>query len=188
MRFHSDGWTSRWDQIVVISWGIHITKRERSLTHCGLATPYGDIDLGHHWPRQWLVAWRHQAITWTNVDLSLVKSCGIHLRAVSHEMLKISTLDVSLKIINLRLHPHLQVANELNWLLWFQVRKIWPLFTKGSQSHNLSYETFLWSKFDHNDSSKSHVWHMFMGYVTLCDLIGSMFLMNDQHIFLKDFN
>ena len=52
------------------------------LTHWGLVAPYGDIDLGQHWFRQWLVAWRHQAITWTNVDVSL-RSCGIHLRTLS---------------------------------------------------------------------------------------------------------
>ena len=49
-------------------------------THWGLATLYGVGDLGQHWFRQWLVAWRHQAITWVNVDLSSVRSCGIHLR------------------------------------------------------------------------------------------------------------
>ena len=27
-----------------------------NLTHCGPVTPYGDIELGQHWPRQWLVA------------------------------------------------------------------------------------------------------------------------------------
>ena len=32
------------------------------LTLCGLVTPCSFIDLGQHW----LVAWRHQAITWTN--------------------------------------------------------------------------------------------------------------------------
>ena len=84
-----------------------------TLTHCGLATPYGDIHLGQHWSREWLVAWRHQAITWTNVDLSSVKSCGIHLRAISHEILKIFTLNVSLKVTNLRLHPHLPGTNVL---------------------------------------------------------------------------
>ena len=51
------------------------------LTHWGLVTPFGDIDLGQHWLRWWLVAWRHQAITWTNVDLS-VRSRGILLRAI----------------------------------------------------------------------------------------------------------
>ena len=28
------------------------------------------------------VAWWHQAITWTNVELSSVKSCGVHLRTI----------------------------------------------------------------------------------------------------------
>ena len=45
------------------------------LTHCGV------INLGQHWFRWWLAAWRHQAITWTNVDLSSVRSCGINLWA-----------------------------------------------------------------------------------------------------------
>ena len=45
-------------------------------------TPYGDSDLGQHWLGQWLDAWRHQAITWTNVDVSSVRSSGIHLRAI----------------------------------------------------------------------------------------------------------
>ena len=49
-------------------------------------TPYGDKDLGQHLLRQWLVAWWHQAITWTNVDLSSITSSGIHLRAISQEM------------------------------------------------------------------------------------------------------
>ena len=56
------------------------------LTHSGLLTPYGDIGLGQHWLRWWLVAWRHQAITWTSVDLSSVTSSGIHLRAISHKI------------------------------------------------------------------------------------------------------
>ena len=43
-------------------------------THCDTVTPYGDIDLGQHWLRQWLVAWGYQAITRTNVDLSVWSS------------------------------------------------------------------------------------------------------------------
>ena len=54
-------------------------------------------ELGQHWFRQWLVA-RHQAITWTNVDLSSVKSCGIHLRAVYWGMLKIPNLKYEFEI------------------------------------------------------------------------------------------
>ena len=67
--------------------------------------PYGDIEIGQHWLR-------HQAITGTNVDLSSVRSCGIHLRLITDEMLKISLLDVSLKIIDLKLQPHLPGASE----------------------------------------------------------------------------
>ena len=49
-------------------------------------TPYGDRDLGQHWLRKWLVAWRHQTVTWANVDWSSVKSSIIHIRAISQEM------------------------------------------------------------------------------------------------------
>ena len=52
------------------------------LTHCGLVTPYGTINVGQHWLSWWLIAWQHQAITWTNVDLSSVGSSGIHMRAI----------------------------------------------------------------------------------------------------------
>ena len=48
------------------------------VTPCVLVTLYGDTDLAQNWLRQWLVAWRHQAITWTNVDLSWVRSRGRH--------------------------------------------------------------------------------------------------------------
>ena len=60
------------------------------------------------------------AITWTNADLSSVKYCGIHLMAISHEMLKTSTLEVSFKITNLRLYPHLPGTNELIKIITFQ--------------------------------------------------------------------
>ena len=54
------------------------------LTHWGLMTPYGGRDLGQHWLGWWLVAWRHLAITWTNVDLFSIRSSDMHLRALSH--------------------------------------------------------------------------------------------------------
>ena len=36
---------------------------------------------------QWRAAWWQQAITWTNVDLSLKMFCGIYLRAISQDEL-----------------------------------------------------------------------------------------------------
>ena len=38
--------------------------------------PYEVMELSQHWFRWWLGAWWHQAITWTNVDLSLVGFCA----------------------------------------------------------------------------------------------------------------
>ena len=55
--------------------GIHLVK-----THWPLETPYGIMELGQHWFRQWLVAWWHQAITWTNVDWSSEGSHDVDLR------------------------------------------------------------------------------------------------------------
>ena len=56
------------------------------LTYRSLVTPYGDIDLGKKLHMYWLVAWRHQAITWPNVDSSSVSSSDIHLRVISQEI------------------------------------------------------------------------------------------------------
>ena len=43
------------------------------LTHCGIVTPYGEINIGQHW----LVAWRHKVIAWTNVGLSPMNSVSL---------------------------------------------------------------------------------------------------------------
>ena len=57
-------------------------------------TSFGDIpvDLGQHWIRLWLV------------DLSSVRSSGIHLRAISEEIPQPPFTKVSLKITNLKLN------------------------------------------------------------------------------------
>ena len=46
--------------------------------------PYGNINTGRHYLR--LVAWRHPAITWTNVYLSSVNSSDIHMTAIPLEL------------------------------------------------------------------------------------------------------
>ena len=72
------------------------------LTHYGLVKPYGDIYLGQYWFREWLVVWWHQAITWAIDDWLSMRSSGFHKREISQEMLKIFTLDMNLKITNLK--------------------------------------------------------------------------------------
>ena len=83
------------------------------LIHCGLVTSYGNRCLGQHWLREWLVSWWHQAITWTNVDLSSVRSCGINLRAILKEIPRPPFTKISLKITYLKSNLNLPGANEL---------------------------------------------------------------------------
>ena len=62
-----------------------------------LVTPYGDIDLVQHRLKQWLVSWRHQAITWTNVDSSLVMSNDIRLGEISQHIAQPSVTNIAFK-------------------------------------------------------------------------------------------
>ena len=52
------------------------------LTHCGLVTSYGNIDLGLDWLRLWHATWLHQAINWNNYDGSSTGCSGIHSRVM----------------------------------------------------------------------------------------------------------
>ena len=45
---------------------------------------YGDIIVSQRLS-YWLVAWRHQAINWTNADLSAMRPIGIEIKAIFTE-------------------------------------------------------------------------------------------------------
>ena len=68
---------------------------------------YGDQEIHQHWFRLWLAAWRHQAITRTNDDLSSIKTCDIHMRAISQEMLEIALIKIYCKL-------HIQICHHLS--------------------------------------------------------------------------
>ena len=76
--------------------------------------PYGGRYLGQHWLRSWLVAWRHQAITSTNADLSSLRPNN-HLMTISLEISQPSVTKISLKIIFLKCYWNLPGANELRY-------------------------------------------------------------------------
>ena len=59
---------------------------------------HNDINLGQNKHRSRIVAWRHQAITWTDVDLSPMKFNGTHQRIIWQEVLVISSRKMSLKV------------------------------------------------------------------------------------------
>ena len=120
--------------------------------------PYGDIDLSQYWLLQWLIAWWHQAITWTNGDISSVRYFGIHLRAISRWVGKVQFCKLTLDIIffkitaprgqwvdltySLKLHLcqraviqyFLQLTNMIPWILilqliyFLQAMSIWNIF------------------------------------------------------------
>ena len=58
-------------------------------------------------------AWWHQAITWTNVDFSLLRFYGIDIRAISQQMPKLLFCIISVKILPLKLVQQFLGANEL---------------------------------------------------------------------------
>ena len=80
-----------------------------------------DMHLSLHWLRKWLVAWRDQAITWTNINLSSVKSSCIHMRPIAQWASKILFSTMALKIILLNLQPHFQETNAWmhDWRQWY---------------------------------------------------------------------
>ena len=140
----------------------------RMLTHCGLVTPYVDRDLGQHWLKLWLVAWWHQAITWTNVDWSSVKSSDIHIRAISREMPQPSINEICLKITCLKFLLDFPGVNEFTvaMKLWV-LQSIWSASTDYLCRDQSKYASSQWETLLHcNDVSHWLVayldWSLFM--------------------------
>ena len=79
-----------------------------------------------------VVAWRHQAITWTNVDLSSVRFRDIQLRGISQDITQPSITKFSLKITYPKFHLNLPGANEsINTEVWMACTSLAP----GHQQH-----------------------------------------------------
>ena len=77
------------------------------LTHWGLVTPYGDIDLGQHLAQVMaccLMAPSHYLKSWTNVDLSSVRPSDILLRSILQGIPQPTFPSISLKITYLKLN------------------------------------------------------------------------------------
>ena len=94
--------------------GKHAKKvKKTTWTHCGLVTPCSGIDRGQCWFRLCLVARRHQANTWSSVDLPSKVFWGIHLSAMSQEVLMNSIMCLEITALtSLSLVLHICI-NEL---------------------------------------------------------------------------
>ena len=75
-------------------------------TYWGLMRPYGNINLGPYWFKSWLVAWRHQSITWKKVGLSSMSSSGNRELEISQEIPQSWISWISLKITYLKFHSN----------------------------------------------------------------------------------
>ena len=86
--------------------------------------------MGKHWLMQWLAAWWHQAITWTNIVLSSKVFCGIHLRATLQEHVMTLIHNMCLAIIVLT-HRPLGDLKEI-WVIFKLILMIggWGIFCK----------------------------------------------------------
>ena len=91
-----------------------------TLTHCGLVTPYSNINLGQH---RLNIAWQRKVITWDNSDFSSMKFCRNHLRLISHEIPQPSIINFNLKIVYLKFHSNLQGCWLSVKLTYYQHRK-----------------------------------------------------------------
>ena len=117
-----------WHLYKGVVWGVGNLHFYRKMMGSGLSLVWGEVMSIFEWIRMmiwyiwhWcltLVAWRHQAITWTNVDLLSLRSSGIHLSPISQEIPQPSIAEKSLKITyHLKFHSNLPGDNALvSWV------------------------------------------------------------------------
>ena len=86
-------WVNEGQLVYIVMWHWYYEEDRplsismRPLTHWSLVTHICVSEVGHrhHWFRQWLVAWVHQAITWTNTDLLSIGPPGKKLQSNSNQ-------------------------------------------------------------------------------------------------------
>ena len=75
---------------------VSIWRRHRDLANYGIVTPYGDIDLGHHWLWWWLGAITRTMLTYYQLGAVTVIWKQFHKRYLSHQLLKKKLCSISL--------------------------------------------------------------------------------------------
>ena len=82
-------------------WSISIEFSMLDLEGVNLLWPSEVIwHLGQHRFRLWLVAWWHQAKTWTNADISSVRSLGMYFSVISLKKINIFIQGMLLKMLS----------------------------------------------------------------------------------------
>ena len=120
------------------------------ITYRGLVTSYGDKDLGQHGSRSWIAAWRHQAITWTNFDLSSIGFCTLDWDQFHRKWSRYQLKNWFWKNIHVKIRSHLPEANELTlipaWISNYIHGKMEDEITYLISSYNSNVEVWEWIK------------------------------------------
>ena len=80
------------------SWMPRNLVRSDTVEYCLISKTCSKLLMSKVGVIEYLVAWWHQAITWTYVDLSIIRSNDIHLRAISVDISKPSVTKMCVKI------------------------------------------------------------------------------------------
>ena len=108
-----------------------------------MASDILNTKLGQHWFRQWLVAWGHQAKTWTNADLSSMRSSNNHINSLwpSDAMWRQRTVSTLAQVMACFLTAPSHYLNQcwriMNLVLWHHTENN---FIGISQNINLKNE------------------------------------------------
>ena len=99
------------------------------------------------WLGWWLVAWWHEAISWTNIGLPSLRSSGIHSRAMHNSKSKISISKLHLKF-TYTIWNYSHISQGTLSYLWDLADQIWITFSinlaKISCNEFHSTSTRLW--------------------------------------------
>ena len=87
-------------------------------------------------------AWRHQTITWTNIDKSSARSNYINLRTISQDIYQSSITNINLYITSQKIIQTSQgPMSQGSWIpLWLQVLVGWSISTPWPR---MSFETIV---------------------------------------------
>ena len=130
------------------------------------------LEVNTLWPGDTI--WRqgsrwHQAITWTNVDLSSLRSSDVHLREISLEISQPSITKISLKNHFSKILLKSPMAQWVN--KWILGSSIWhPLATEGlSDWHRSQTQTWKKNRKFNRPWQKSNQFSRWSGYISMAN-------------------
>ena len=145
----------------------HAKSVSMSWTHCGMVTPYDNIEMDQRW------RWWPQYIIWADVDSSLLRSSAIHPGVIAHEIPQPSN-------ILLQFHSHFLGANAWSHLGIWWIHKKWYEVRHQNKAHLsrvhvmcYTYPTYLSQLTDMLQRRPFLLWYIWYTHIsfTPCNLV-----------------